>query len=187
VPRAQYPGSRGQFVVLRTGSEGTAAAGLAGAVRAADARVPLRDVATMSERLVSSTAVPRFRVRLFTVLAAVALALAVIGIYGILAYQVSQRRKETAIRQALGASRPAILGNVVRSGLGLTMAGVVVGLVAAFALTRSLSAFLFGVTPGDVPAYASATAVLLCAATLASLLPALRAAGADPLTVLREE
>jgi predicted permease len=187
LPRAQNAGSRWQFVVVRTASASVAADALAGAVQAPDARVPLRDVATMSERLASSTAVPRFRVRLFGVLAAVALTLAVIGIYGILAYQVSQRRKETAIRQALGASWPAILGSVVRSGLGLTAVGVVVGLVAAAGLTRWLAAFLFGVVPGDISAYASATAVLLGAATLASLLPALRAAGTDPLTALREE
>ncbi len=187
VPRAQHAGARFQFVVLRTASAKATAAGLAGAVRAADARVPLRDVATMSERLEASTAVPRFRVRLFTVLATVALALAVIGIYGILAYQVTQGRKETAIRQALGASRSAVLGGVVRSGVGLTLVGVAIGLVAALGLTRSLAAFLFGVTPGDVFAYVSAMAVLLFAATLASLLPALRAAGTDPFTVLREE
>jgi predicted permease len=187
VPYAQNAGSRWQFVVVRTASEAATAPRLARAVHAADPRVPLRDTATMSERLVSSTAVPRFRMRLFGALAAVALVLAVIGIHGILACQVGQRRRETAIRQALGARRPAILAGVVRSGLGLTAAGIVLGLAGAFVLARSLATFLFGVTPDDVSAYASAAAVLLGAATLATLLPALKAVLADPLSVLRED
>jgi predicted permease len=187
VPRSQNAGSRWQFVLLRTVSRAASAAGLAPAVRAADPRVPLRDVATMSERLTTSAAVPRFRMRLFTALAAVSVALAVIGLYGILAYQVSQRRKETAVRRALGATSPAILARVVGSALGLTIAGTVIGIVAAFGLTRSLAAFLFGVAPDDPSAFALAAVVLLGAATLASVMPALRAVTDDPLAVLRED
>jgi ABC-type antimicrobial peptide transport system permease subunit len=141
----------------------------------------------MVERMTASAAVPRFRMRLFAVLAAVSVALAVIGLYGILSYQVNQRRKETAVRRALGATSPAILGAVVGSALWLTTAGMVIGLAAALGLTRSLEAFLFGVAPDDPSAFVLAAAVLLCAATAASVMPALRAVADDPLAVLRED
>jgi putative ABC transport system permease protein len=149
--------------------------------------VPLRDVATMPERLSASAAVPRFRMRLFTALAAVSVALAVIGLYGILAYQVSQRRKETAVRRALGATSLGILARVIGSALGLTVTGTVIGFAVAYGLTRSLSAFLFGVAPDDLSAFALAAAVLLSAATLSSIMPAVRAVTENPLTVLRED
>lgn len=187
LPLAQTGGSRWQFMTLRTRDLDGASAGLAAALHAADPRVPLRDVATMAERLSASAARPRFRMRLFTALAAVAVSLALTGLYGVLAYQVSQRRKETAVRRALGATSSTILGEVVRSGLGLTALGVSIGLVAALAGSRALAAFLFGVASTDPAAFAIAAGILLGAAVLACVMPAWRAVAADPLIVLRED
>ena len=187
LPRVERGASRWQFVALRSASPASVAAELADAVHAVDPRVPLRDVASMTERLAASAAVPRFRMRLFALLAAVALALAVTGIYGVLAFEVNRRRRETAVRRALGAPPLAILSGVVRAGLGMATIGALAGLIGAFALAQALSAFLYGVVPHDVAAFATATAVLMAAAVLASALPALRAVSTDAVTVLREE
>jgi predicted permease len=186
VPYAQDPGSRWQFVVVKAAA-GPFAASVSKVVRDVDSSIPLRDVMTMVERLRKSEAAPRFRMMLFTLLAAVALMLAVTGIYGVLSYHVSQRRRETAIRRALGARSGLILGDVVSSGLRLAGRGTVVGLVGAWAAARSLSTFLYGVEINDVAAFLWATTILVIAALLASAIPAVRAIRADPLTVLREE
>ena len=118
-------------------------------VASLDPRVPLRDVATMTDRLHRSTAVPRFRGLLFSALGTLALLLAVTGIYGVMAYHVSQRRRETAIRRALGARGDQIVRTTLVAGLRLAFAGIVLGTVGAVAVTRSLSALLYQVDPRD--------------------------------------
>jgi ABC-type antimicrobial peptide transport system permease subunit len=115
-----------------------------------------------------------------------ALILAIIGIYGVLAYSVAQRRHEMAIRLALGAERGHILRLVVRQGLGLALVGIAVGLCAAFLMTRLMSSMLYDVSARDLTTFAIAPVIFLCIALLASYLPARRATRLNPLEVLRE-
>jgi putative ABC transport system permease protein len=117
--------------------------------------------------------------------AAIALSLAIMGIYGVMSFAVAQRTREIGIRMALGAGRRRVLGLVVREGALLAGAGVLFGLVAALALTRVLRSMLFEITPSDPWTYVAMVAVLAAAALIASLLPARRAAGVDPVVALR--
>jgi ABC-type antimicrobial peptide transport system permease subunit len=156
-------------------------------VRAVSASVPVAQDRTMQDLYAGSLARTSFTLVLLGIAGAMALALGVIGIYGVIAYVVAQRTRELGIRSALGA-RPGQLERMfVRQGLALTTVGVVVGLVAAVALTRAMSGLLFGVSPLDVSAYAVALGVTLAAAALASYLPARRAAAIDPIETLRAE
>jgi ABC-type antimicrobial peptide transport system permease subunit len=141
----------------------------------------------MEDLYAGSLARTSFTLVLLGIAGAMALALGVVGIYGVIAYVVAQRTRELGIRAALGA-RPGQLGRMfVRQGLVLTGIGVAVGLVAAIAVTRLMSGLLFGVGSLDVSAYAVALGVTLVAATLASYLPARRAAAIDPIETLRAE
>jgi len=116
-----------------------------------------------------------------------ALALGLVGIYGVISYVVSQRSREIGIRMALGAERSQVRTMFVRQGLALGAVGLAIGLVAALALTRLMSSLLFGVKPTDVVAYAAAVVVILGAATVASYLPARRASAIDPVETLKAE
>jgi putative ABC transport system permease protein len=142
---------------------------------------------TLSERLARSVDQPRFAMAVLTGVAALALALASVGLYGVLSYSVSQRRRELGVRAALGASRAALIGVVIREGLGATMAGLGIGLVGSVALTRFMRSALFGVAPLDPISFAIAPLVLVPIALLACALPANRAAAADPASALRAE
>ena len=113
--------------------------------------------------------------------------LACIGIYGVLAYAVSQRLREIGVRLALGATPGAILAEILRAGLGLAALGLCIGLGAALGLTRYLESLLYSVRPTDPPVFALAITTLLLVATAACYLPARRAAQVDPMVVLREE
>src|SRR5688572_28579570 len=130
------------------------------AVRSLVAQLPLREVATMDERLRSSMAAPRLQSLLLALMAGLALALAITGIYGVLAYQVNLRRRETAIRRALGATAATVIAATMASGLRLAAAGLVLGTLGAAALTRTLSAVLFQVSPRDPAAFALVGVVL---------------------------
>ena len=176
------------FVVVRTaGDPAVSLAAIRAAVTAIDAGVPLRDVATMTERVHRSTTIPRFRGLLFSFFAVLALAIAVTGIYGIMAHHVNQRRRETAIRRALGATSRQMLTSTLGAGLRLALVGIALGTGAALAVTRSMAALLYRVEPHD-PAVLAGVAVLLAAtAVIACVVPALRAASIDPAAVLRDE
>jgi len=128
---------------------------------------------------------PRFLMFLFSTFSIVALAIAVIGIYGVIAYSVAQRRKEIGIRVALGAKPSSVAVMVVRQGMALAGVGIVAGLVLAFGLTRFLSSFLFAVTPTDPITMVLVAATLAIAALAASYVPALRATRTNPVEVLR--
>ena len=124
---------------------------------------------------------------LLTIFGAVALVLAAIGVYGLMAYSVEQRTQEMGIRIALGADRGAIRALVVRHGMGLTLIGVVLGIAAAFGLTRFLASFLFGVKSWDPLVFVAVPLVLTAVALIAVWLPATRASKLNPMEALRAE
>ena len=156
-------------------------------VREIDADLPIYELMTMDQAISESVSQPRFYMLLLAAFAGVALLLAAIGIYGVISYAVSLRTSELGIRIALGASRERVVRLVLGQGIWLTVAGVVVGLVAAFWLTRALSSLLFGVGAMDPVTFAVVPAGLVAIAVAASYLPARRAARVDPVIAMRAE
>ena len=144
-------------------------------------------VNTMEGLINNSVAQPRFRTWLIGVFSSFALVLACLGIYGVIAYLVTQRYKEIGIRMALGATRANILQLILGRTFKLTALGIVAGLVAAFFLTRFLSSILFGITPHDIVTFVAVPFCLVAVALLAGYLPARRATRVDPVTSLRYE
>jgi ABC-type antimicrobial peptide transport system permease subunit len=141
----------------------------------------------LSKRVADSVDQPRFAMTVLVTFAVLAVALASIGLYGVLSYSVSQRRRELGVRAALGAARGDLIRLVVREGLTLTTIGLLVGLAGAAAVTRLMQNVLFGIAPLDAVAFAVAPAVVVPVAMLASLLPARRAARTAPADALRCE
>jgi putative ABC transport system permease protein len=146
---------------------------------------PVSNVQTMEEIVSESVTRQRFSMLLLGVFATLALVLAAVGIYGVMSYSVTQRTREIGIRMALGAQRSDVLKLAVGQGLRLVSIGVVIGLTAAFVLTRVMSSLLFGVTPTDPPTFVTISLVLISVALLASYIPALRATKIDPMVALR--
>ncbi len=175
-------------VVVRTTEDPT---GLNTMVRsevlAIDRDQPVSRVSTLTEVLADSVARERASMRLLTLFGAVALLLAAVGIYGVVAYSVAQRTREFGIRMAFGAGARDVLRLVVRQGMTLALAGVSIGIAAAFAVTRAMSGLLFGVTATNPTTFAVVPLVLIATALVASLVPALRATRLDPLETLRAE
>ena len=156
-------------------------------VQALDPEQPIYDVRTLAEMRDNSIAPQRLNLTLLAVFAGVALALAVIGLYGVLAYAVAQRQREIGVRMALGAQRRDVLGLVVGHGMRLTGIGVILGLAGALALTRVLKSLLFEIKPFDPVTFLTVTALLAGVALLACWIPARRAARVDPIEALRYE
>jgi predicted permease len=154
------------------------------AVRELDAGLPAPSIYRLASSRAEATTGPRFNLSLLAAFAAIALVLAVTGVYAMLAFMVSERRREIAVRVALGASGSQIAGLVLRNGLLLSMVGAALGIGAAIAATRLLSGLLFDVEPTDPLTFAAATAALLAAAAVASYLPARQASRLDTLAVL---
>ena len=154
---------------------------------ALDASLPVVGFRSMDEVISDSVARPRFLAQLLGVFATVALLLSAIGTYGVLAFAVMERRREIGVRMALGATERGVLTMVLRQGLGLALAGLVIGLIGAAALTRLTSAFLFGVTPLDPSTFLAVSAFMLLVAGAAAVVPALRATRVDPLQALRAD
>ena len=176
-------------VVRTTGDPDALAATVEREVGALDADLPAYAVAPM-ERLIAdapSTFLRRYPALLIGALAIVALALSVVGIFGVVSYSVSQRTREIGIRVALGAGRREILGMVLRQGVALVAAGVAIGTVVALVGSRFLSSLLFGISPSDPATYVSVALLLGAVALLACYVPALRATRVDPMVALREE
>ena len=189
IPEAFYPDhSQDLSLVIRTA---TPPLDSLTAVRAAahelDKSVPLYRVRELSQIVSESSGQQRFVALLLTLLASVALALAAIGIYGVVAYSVASRQHEIGIRMALGAKRADVMKLVLRQGLTLALVGVVVGVPAAFALTRFLRSLLFEIKPTDAVTYAVVSLTLIGVAALASYIPARRATKVDPMVALRYE
>jgi putative ABC transport system permease protein len=152
-----------------------------------DKDLPLENVRTMTQLVEASVAERKLSVRLLTGFAGVALLLAAIGLYGVLAYTVTQRTREIGIRSALGAQRADVIGLVLRQGMTLASVGLLLGLVGAFALTRLIRALLFDVTPTDPLTFVGIPLLLAAVALLACWLPARRAGKVDPMEALRYE
>jgi predicted permease len=157
------------------------------AIRSVSASVPIAGERTMQDLLAGSLARTSFSLVMLAAAGAMAMMLGVIGIYGVIAYVVAQRTREIGIRAALGAEPRRLRSMFVLQGLALGGVGIVIGLVIAAALTRSMSALLFGVKSMDPVAYLAATGVIFAAAAIASYLPARRAAAIDPMNALRTE
>jgi len=157
------------------------------ALREIESQQAIAKLRPMKAVVASSIAQPRFRTLLLGTFGALAVALAAIGLYGVLAYTVSQRTHEIGIRMALGAQMRDVLGIIVRQGMTLAVAGVALGLLAALALTRVLSSMLYQVKPSDPITFGSVGLLLIAVALLACWLPARRAAKVDPMEALRYE
>lgn len=182
----QYNGSTLSVLVRTAGDPTALAEGMRRLARDKSPGVPVK-FTTMEARISENVATPRFRSLLFGLFAGLAVCLAMAGVYGVMAYAVSQRSNEIGLRMALGASTGSVLRLMLGQGLVLAGLGLAVGLAAAVASTRLLTSMLFEVKPNDPVVYL-AVAVLLCAVTLiASYVPARRAAKIDPLTALRQE
>jgi putative ABC transport system permease protein len=175
------------FVVRSTLDDGNVAAVARREIQAVDRDLALTAVATMRTVVDESMGDYRFRTALLTVFAGIALFLAALGIYGVLAYFVSQRSRELGIRLALGAKPQALFRMVIRQGMRPVAVGAALGLAGAVALTTVMQSLLFGVTAVDPAAYAVATVTLAAIALAACAAPALRATRVDPLVALRDE
>ena len=183
----QFPVGFLQVVVRTAGDPLSLAEAARQAVAAVDPNVPVYQVRTLAQLLGASVAQARFMTMLLGLFAVVALALAAVGIYGVVAYAVAQRTRELGIRLALGARAADILWLILRQGAILGSLGVALGLAGALVATRALERLLYQVTPSDPSTFAVGAVGLLAVALVASYLPARRAAGVDPVEALRHE
>ena len=187
-PYAQLGGAPSLRIAVRTQGDPTSvAADLRATVWSLDRQLALGSVRTMDQVISRSTASRRFSMSLVGSFAALALALAAIGIYAVLAYSVARRTHEIGVRVALGARRADVLRLVLAKGLGVTAAGVIVGVAGALLLTRFIRSLLYSVAPADPETFAVVLLLLFGVALAASILPARRAARVDPIVALRYE
>jgi putative ABC transport system permease protein len=156
-------------------------------VHSMDKDEPVADIRTMDEVARASVATPKFRAVLLGSFGFVALLLGAIGLYGVMSYSVAQRTREVGVRMALGASQSQVIGLMLREGLGITFAGLAIGIIGARALVHLLSSMLYGVHPTDPLTFAAVSVFLGAVSLIANCLPARRAAKVDPLVALRYE
>jgi putative ABC transport system permease protein len=175
------------IVVRPAGDAAPVLAAIRQKVRAMDPELPLSNVRPMAEWVATSAAQPRLNATLLGVFACVALLVAAIGTYGVLAYSVSQRTKELGLRMALGADRGGVLRLVVREGMTVGLCGIMAGVAAAIAMSRALSALVFGVSVWDPATYLAVAGVLTLVALASCVVPAVRASRVDPMVALRLE
>ena len=175
-------------IVIRAASDPLAeVAAVRHEILAIDADQPIAEVRTMEQRIAESLSSRRFNMLLLGLFAALALVLASVGIYGLVAYSVTQRTHEIGVRVALGAQKGDVLALIVGEGMTLALLGVGIGLAGALALTRMMSGLLFAVSPTDPATFATITVILALVALAASYVPARRAARVNPLAALRSE
>jgi putative ABC transport system permease protein len=176
------------WIVVRTQSEPTiVTSAVINAVHQLNPELPIVDVTTMENFVAESLSQQRFNMLLLGVFAGVALLLAGVGIYSVLAYTVRRRVREIGIRMALGAQTADVVGMVIAEGMKPTLIGLAIGAAGALALGRFISSLIYGVKPADMPTFATVSLVLLAVAFLASVIPAYRATRVQPVSTLREE
>jgi putative ABC transport system permease protein len=185
LPFAQLPWGEMNLIVRSMVVPESLIPAVRGQIGAVDPNQPVTSIQTADELMDGARAQPRFLLMLVGAFSFTALLLAVIGIYGVLSYSVAQRQQEFSIRMALGAGRPDILRLVLRQGIVLAFAGICMGWAAAFGLTRVMNSMLYKTAGHDPLTFVAAPAVFLVIALLASYLPAVRAAKASPMNVLR--
>jgi len=187
IPFSQFP-VPGMSLLLRTaGNPLSLVPAIRERIRALDPNVPLDKIYPLEQKVAEATISPRFTTLLVGLFAALGMALAGIGIYGVVSCAVNERGKEIGIRRALGAQTAWILLAVVRQGMTLTLLGLVIGLLIAVGATRLMTTLLFNVSATDPVTFASVSALLIVVALLACWLPARRAAKVDPMVTLRQE
>ncbi|MGA9769122.1 MAG: ABC transporter permease [Blastocatellia bacterium] len=186
-PFLQEPFSFMSLVVRTAGEPTSLSAAIRSEVLSIDSEQPVSSIKTLDQILSTSVAQQRFAMLLFGVFGAVAMVLAAVGIYGVMSYSVTERTHEIGIRMALGAGQREVLRLIVGHGMILTLIGIGVGLGAAFALTRLMSSFLFGVSVTDIMTFAVISASLTVVALTACVVPARRAMKVDPMIALRYE
>jgi putative ABC transport system permease protein len=175
-------------LVMRTSADPlTLSSAVRGTIRQIDPNQPVIRIRSMEQNMADSIAQPRFRTVLLAIFAGVALVLAAVGIFGVMAYSVTQRTRELGVRVALGASSNQILKQILGDGLRLTMIGLVLGLAATMALTRYFGSLLFGVHAYDPMTLTIMAAALVLVSLLACYIPARRATRVDPIVVLRHD
>ena len=187
VPQTQIPFSQMAVLIKTTNEPRSLISGMNKEVASMDPDLPLFGVKTMREYLSSSVAGPRFNTTLLSIFAGVALVLTLVGLYGVMSYSVAQRTNEIGIRLALGAQTRDVLLMIVKQGSILILLGLTIGLAAAFAATRLIASWLFGVTAKDPFTFAAVAVLLAVVALLACYIPAWRATKVDPLKALRYE
>jgi putative ABC transport system permease protein len=183
----QYPMQSPTLLVRTTGDPATLAEAIRRETKAVIPNLPPPLIRTMDDLLSETVAQPRLQAGLLSLFAGVALLLAAVGLYGVLAYAVTQRQREIGVRLALGAQKRKVLSLVIAQGMKLVLTGMVIGIVAALALTRVIRSLLYGVTPTDPATLAVVSLLLLAVTLLACWLPARRAARVDPMEALRYE
>jgi predicted permease len=182
------PQPTASYYVARTSQDPDAVAGaLMRKIRELDRTITVFDVQTMSDRMSHSLARQRFSTLMLGSFAVFALILAVVGVYGVMSYLVTQGAHDIGVRMALGAERSRILMMVLRQSMELTVIGVVLGLLGAWALTRVMASLLFGVSTTDIATFSTVPVILIATAIAASLIPALRATRVNPVVALRED
>jgi putative ABC transport system permease protein len=175
------------LIVRTTGSPGALLGTVRDRIRAIDRHMPLRNTGTVQEQIEQGLWAPRMGAALLSIFGGLALVLAMIGIYGVMAYSVAQRTQEMGFRMAIGAGPRDVLWLVLRQGMLLAVLGAAAGVAAAVAVGRLIAGLLFGIRPYD-PVTLTAVVLALCSvALLACYLPARRATRVDPLTALRTE
>jgi len=179
--------SRSINIVVRAAAPETLAAAAAGAIRAIDPDLPIYNVKTMERRVDESLARRRFAMLLLTLFAGVALVLACVGIYGVMAYLVHQGQRDLGIRMALGASPGRIVALVVRHGATVAAVGITIGVAGALVVADVMRNLLFGIEPVDAPTFAAGALLLAAVAIAGSYVPARRAAKIDPAVAFRTE
>ena len=182
------PSAFAAWHVARTsGDPASVGAALARKIRELDPTITIGDIQTMTERMGTSMARQRFSTVMLGAFAAFALILAVVGVYGVMSHLVAQGAHDIGVRMALGAERRRILTMVLRQGMELAVAGIVLGLVGAFALTRVMAGLLFNVSTMDVATFSVVPVALAMTAAMAIVIPAMRATRVDPVVALRDE